>query len=320
MCSVRGGQREHRRALPTVIALACFWGLLACTAANPEFVPQDDDAGDASREDQSEPPRDAAPMPADRGTGGSPGGKPDAPPLDSRVPDGPPDVAPVTDPALNTGLIGYWKFDETSGTTAADSSRSGHTGMLEDIDPAKGWVAGRRGGALKVTANPLSSGVRVARTPAIDGIRKFTIAAWVFLNGGNTAYQTVLSRQVDNSEAEVFNVVFVNQILTLYLPRVANRDYIARATVATPLSRWVHVAATFDGATGRLYSDGVQVASTSYSGALVAATTPIYLGTNKNVTSMNQPLQGLMDDLLLYDTALSPALIAELATGVVPAP
>jgi hypothetical protein len=317
MFSVRGGQREHRRALPTpLIALACFWGHLACTAANPEFVPEDDDAGDASREDQSEPPRDAAPPPADRGAGGSHGGKPDAPPLDSR----PPDVAPVIDPALKTGLIGYWKFDETSGTTAADSSRSGHAGTLEDIDPAKGWVAGHRGGALKVTANPLSSGVRVARTPAIDGIRKFTIAAWVFLNGGNTAYQTVLSRQVDNSDAEVFSVVFVNQILTLYLPRVAGLDYFARASVATPLSRWVHVAATFDGTTGRLYSDGVQVASTTYAGPLVAATTPLYLGTNKNVTSMNQPLQGLMDDLLLYDTALSPALIAELATGVVPAP
>ena len=329
MSSVRVAHREHGRAPPTrLIALACLFGHLSCTAANPEFH---DSATDAAGEDQSEPPappRDAEPPPTDRGTGGSPGVQPDATPLDARVRDD----APATDsasaieggqkltPELNTGLIGYWKFDETSGTTAADSSRSGHTGTLEDIDPAIAWVAGHRGGALKVTSNPLTSGVRVARTPVIDGIRKFTIAAWVFLTGGSTDYQSVLSRQVDNMDTEVFNLAFVNQILTLYLPRGPQLAYAARATAVTPLSRWTHVAATFDGTTGRVFSDGVEVGRTTYNAALVAATTPLYLGTNKNVTSVNQPLRGLMDDLLLYDTALSPEAIAELANGAVPAP
>ena len=47
-----------------------------------------------------------------------------------------------------TGLVGYWKFDETSGTTAADSVTSaGHTphpGTLKASSAAMNptWIAG----------------------------------------------------------------------------------------------------------------------------------------------------------------------------------
>ena len=32
----------------------------------------------------------------------------------------------------STGLVGYWKFDEGSGTSAADSSGTGNTGTLNN--------------------------------------------------------------------------------------------------------------------------------------------------------------------------------------------
>jgi hypothetical protein len=323
MSPIRVVRREHERASPRgFIVLACLFGHLACTAPNPEFAAADvpDASGDARSEAPPEPSRDGAAGPADHDTGMPPEVAPpavDAAPVRDLASPG--DVTPKPGLDLNTGLIGYWKFDETSGTTAADSSRSGNTGTLEDIDPTTAWVAGRKGGgALKVTSNPLTSGVRVARTPAIDGIKKFTIAAWVFLTGGATDFQTVLSRQIDNSDGEVFSVAFASQILTLYLPRMPGLSYFARATAITPLSQWVHVAATFDGTTGRLYSDGVEVARTTYTGTLTPATTPLYLGTNKNVVSANQPLRGLVDDLLMYDVALSAEKIKALADGAVP--
>jgi hypothetical protein len=39
-------------------------------------------------------------------------------------------VAQAQTPDLLTGLIGHWKFDETSGTTATDSSGNNNTGTL----------------------------------------------------------------------------------------------------------------------------------------------------------------------------------------------
>ena len=43
-------------------------------------------------------------------------------------------------------LVAHWRFDETSGTTALDSSGNGLNGTLEG-DPQ--WVAGAIGGALE---------------------------------------------------------------------------------------------------------------------------------------------------------------------------
>ncbi|KPK37787.1 MAG: hypothetical protein AMJ65_13795, partial [Phycisphaerae bacterium SG8_4] len=47
--------------------------------------------------------------------------------------------------AARAELIGWWKFDEASGTTAYDSSGNGNHGTLIG-NPQ--WVAGKIGGAL----------------------------------------------------------------------------------------------------------------------------------------------------------------------------
>ena len=48
--------------------------------------------------------------------------------------------------AADPDLVGYWKFDETSGTTAQDASGNGQDGTLNG-DPQ--WAAGMLGGALE---------------------------------------------------------------------------------------------------------------------------------------------------------------------------
>ena len=50
----------------------------------------------------------------------------------------------VTDSLLN-GLVGWWKFDETNGTVAYDSSGNGNDGNLTN---GPTWVSGKIGGAL----------------------------------------------------------------------------------------------------------------------------------------------------------------------------
>jgi len=47
------------------------------------------------------------------------------------------------------GLVGYWKFDEISGTTATDSSGHGNNGTINGATP----VAGKVGGALSFDGN-----------------------------------------------------------------------------------------------------------------------------------------------------------------------
>jgi hypothetical protein len=80
-----------------------------------------------------------------------------------------------TDP----NLAGWWKFDETSGKVAADSSRHGRKGLLlgDDISFEKGSADGRIARALRFTGR--ATHVRVTKYKGVTQTRPRTISAWL---------------------------------------------------------------------------------------------------------------------------------------------
>ena len=82
-------------------------------------------------------------------------------------------------------LRGWWKFDETTGTAAADSSAYGNPGLLTNFpEPATHWVEGRVGGALAFRGAPSNDFVRVADYLLPRG--PLTVSAWVWADGRPT--------------------------------------------------------------------------------------------------------------------------------------
>jgi len=79
----------------------------------------------------------------------------------------------------------------------------------------------------------------------------------------------------------------------------------------------VHLAATYDGTTARLYVDGVPAISMPISGPFAADTTPVILGGNGNdATGVPTELfPGRVDEIMLYRRALSADEIARLHAG-----
>jgi hypothetical protein len=225
---------------------------------------------------------------------------------------------------LTTGLIGYWKMDDGPGKTmAVDSSGYGHHGLLEGMDASTAWVASPRGMALQIP-DTKGAGVKVLSSAAILGIERFTVAAWVRREVVNGTYQTIISRQVDSTTLEVFNLAFHGTDVALLLARsspppggTSEWEYWVRQAMVAPAGQWLHVAGSFDGATARLYLNGTHLASVSYPRPLPKASAPLYLGTNKNPNT-EEPLGGQLDDVLLYGVALPSGAIAALARGAVP--
>jgi hypothetical protein len=77
-------------------------------------------------------------------------------------------------------LVARWKFDETSGKTAGDSSGRNHPGTLEGgLSFETHSVPGRNGRALKFDGN--DGCVRIAGYKGVTGVQPRTIAAWVKL-------------------------------------------------------------------------------------------------------------------------------------------
>jgi hypothetical protein len=58
------------------------------------------------------------------------------------------------------------------------------------------------------------------------------------------------------------------------------REYDTRGTAAAPLNSWTHLAATYDGATLRLYVNGAQVSSRALTGALKSTSGVLTVGGN----------------------------------------
>jgi hypothetical protein len=86
------------------------------------------------------------------------------------------------------------------------------------------------------------------------------------------------------------------------LIRTNSVDRSVTASSAIPSSTWTHLALTYDGATVRLFVNGVQVSSTSASGPIAVSTGVLRLGAAPNGSDF---FRGLIDDVRIYNRALT---------------
>ena len=85
---------------------------------------------------------------------------------------------------------------------------------------------------------------------------------------------------------------------------------------AIPLGAWTHLATTYDGASQRLYINGVLVATRAQTGTIAVGNQPLRVGGNN---SSGEFFRGLIDEVRIYNRALSAAEItADMTTPVVP--
>jgi hypothetical protein len=323
-CCPPNGRRPFRRLLHVLVAVTGI--AAACTTMNPDYQPGMD-AGVPGRETAAE----VGPQPMD-----GPPGESASMSADVRVVDGPDimdagngadagaDTTAGTD--TNAGvdtsaglakLLGAWRFDEgPPSATAADSSGNGAVAKLVNMNATTAWVPGRKGGKA-LEFNPTSAvpepSVQVALVPALQGLKRFTVAAWIYrTETSKPMQQGIFSQQYGEASSEVFNLCLVNNEAVLYMngPGAGIKKDVRGG--ALPVGAWIHLAASFDGAAIRLYRNGAPVGVTEYPYALPASSKPLVIGSNIN-NSSQQPFVGYIDDVLIYDAALSDAAIAELA-------
>src|SRR4030095_10522659 len=84
-------------------------------------------------------------------------------------------------------LVAYWKFDEGSGTSAADASGNGNTATLVN-GPV--WTAGRVGNALYFDG--INDNLTVPDSNSLDPSSSFTLSAWVNPASTFTDFRSIL--------------------------------------------------------------------------------------------------------------------------------
>jgi len=220
------------------------------------------------------------------------------------------DTVTITVNAPLADVLVRYSFDETSGTSAADSSGGGKNGALNG---GATWAAGHNGNAVSLNG---SNGYVSMPNGIANGATELTIAAWVKANslsnwtrifdiGSSTSSYMFLSPQPGGAGLRFAITTSGN-----------GSEQRISSTAAFPTGVWKHVAVTLSGSTGRLYVDGIQVAtntSMTLNPSSLGNTTQNWIG--RSAFSGDPYFNGSIDDFVIYSRALSAAEISALVSA-----
>jgi hypothetical protein len=235
----------------------------------------------------------------------------------------------VIDPPVDitSNLRAWFRMDDGTFLTAADSSGNGNNGMLEGfVDDDSQWVAGRIDGGLRF--NPAGDGmnevVRVPDTGQLDfsAVPEFTLAAWVRANSAQADNGAgVIARGVGGG-GEQYAIDVFNGTYRFFVRDAAQNAAVAHGGVRAN-GTWQHVVAVYSRSLNRmkLYVNTHEVTSaTPFAGTLLANAHDVGIGARKNAASPNYDLNldGIVDDVRIYARALTPGDVAALYAEAAP--
>jgi len=219
----------------------------------------------------------------------------------------------------NAGLVGHWKFDESSGTIAYDSSGNGNDGTVQG-DPQ--WVAGMIGsGALSFDGT--DGYVEIGDDASLSMTDTLTITVWVNVPDFNAFYMLVCKQPSgaarDNYPGNYeFRIQANTGILEFGHQETEGEQYtFYTSDLSIAVEQWYHVAvAVTKGEFVEFYIDGVAAGSAEQSTNFgVLNDNSVKIGSRTDLFSF---FNGLLDDARIYDYALSYGEVGWLAGRTLP--
>jgi Concanavalin A-like lectin/glucanases superfamily len=144
---------------------------------------------------------------------------------------------------------------------------------------------------------------------------QITLEMWVFPTvWSSTSYQTVIGRGLANGTGDQWWLGVLNGTPQFFIDFEGPGEVLAAPTTI-PLNEWTHLAATFDGATQVLYVNGIQVAAQAHPNAIFYESVPVGIGAHWQNNTPTDRFTGFIDEVSLYDRALTPAEIFAIVTA-----
>ena len=231
---------------------------------------------------------------------------------------------------INDGLVGYWKFDNTTGP-GLDSSGFDNTATLNN-------------GSSLVTSNMAPVRFHNPRSVHFDGSNDYvdagsadeldnifsgggTVTAWIYATGYG---ENGLGRIVNKASSTIPDDGYVMHVRSASTSLAFARDFTTTngiwysPTASISLNTWYHVAFVYDDTSASndplIYIDGVSQtvteSSTPAGSAVTDAGQSVIIGNDANTV---RTFSGQIDDVRIYNRTLSASEIALLAKGVQPA-
>jgi hypothetical protein len=201
--------------------------------------------------------------------------------------------------SLSRGLVAHWKFDEGRGAVARDSSGHGNHGAVH----GGAWVSGRLDLALRFDGKTY---VVVPDSPSLNPRSAISIAAWVKVDTWKAGNERILQKGMEDDQYRFLD----EGPFKFHIAPGKDRTLVTRLPST---GEWHHVAATYDGSAMRICVDGEPAAELAATGLIPVTSGPVYIGCKHPEGSPGDYMRGLMDDIRVYDRALTPAEVRLLA-------
>lgn len=217
---------------------------------------------------------------------------------------------------VDASVIGYWRFEEGSGTTSVDSSGNGNIASLSNGAQFVNDV-GANPIPLTGLTNNFSLGLggskyaEVGPSGILAPTTAITVEAWVNRQTAGTLDAGIVGRQYGTDNKNSYNLFTrTNQTSVGFEITNSSGGTAAAEVFSSPfeLDRWYHVAGVYDGSEIRLYIDGVLKANTSFSGDIgYARENRVLIGVDNEGTAFNPQyfFPGFIDEVRINDAALS---------------
>lgn len=196
---------------------------------------------------------------------------------------------------LLTGLVSYWKLDESSGT-AADSKGS-NTGTVS------GTVTQGASGKIS-TAYTFSGFSNTYLDCGTDASLRITsagtISAWVYQTTSNP-YPTVVGNDDFDTDRHGYNFFIRSDgTVSLELASASASQSINGGTITN--NAWHHIVATWDGTNAHIFIDGVDGGAVSQTVTPTTNTSSFKIG-NASIGTYN--FTGTIDEVGVWSRALT---------------
>lgn len=212
---------------------------------------------------------------------------------------------------VGSDLTSQWGLDEGSGTTVHGGD--GQVGTTVNMDPATSWTTGRFGSALRFRGN--NGYVTMPDTSAVEITTAGTVSAWINVNSFKNAFAGIVhkgTRRDFKDEAYSLQFWTGNRIYWGVTTASGSHPSVVSSS-APPAGTWVHVVGTWDSKAMKLYMNGSLVASGPGCES-IRSPGAFNIGAQLNA-SPYYSFDGLIDDVRIYNRALTAAEAATLADG-----
>lgn len=209
---------------------------------------------------------------------------------------------PYSSEVLADSPLAYYRLDETSGTTMADSSGNGRAGAYVG-GPSLGQPALLNDGLASIAT---SSG-KYAQTPygAWMQVSALTVEAWIRVTDSGSI--SIVARHASVTNGGIWDL----QLSAMKVQFRLFNDGFSILTSATTLAlnTTYYLVGTHDGTNRRIYINGVLDASDTPPALVTSISVPIAIGAFVDNYAA-QTFTGRIDEVAVYGTALSSARIA----------